>query len=362
MPLVTLIAIASIHKGAIHSAETNVTKSLQLIADKYRVLTKSSGVLIAVSDKRQVTTKISSGTRSSNSSEPLLPDDRVLIGSVSKSLTAGLIAIYVDKKSIRWNTTIGSAFPELTAEVAGGNSTATVEQILCHYSGLKLPFAPSVAGKSKNGPDFRYAILKAAFQEPAIARPGEKYAYNSSGSFSVAMLEKLTGGTYEKMMSDNFFVPLGLRTFSMGRPWKKSTDALVSEVQIDGKIQEAPANWQPQLNFDPSGAWSCSLPELLVLAKAQCYGGTFITGNSLDKLFTAPYGDNYCLGWSGSARSEWRGHSGSSGLGDSTVLRLAPRKQVAFAFSFKRGTGDPGIKELIGEMTKEIHAVVDRLL
>lgn len=335
--------------------QARLTTELQSLANHYRTATSASGLIIVVGKGNQIVATATAGTRSSRSSAPVLVNDTVMIGSVSKSLTAGLVAVHVDRGTVTWGTTLGEVFPELRSTVAGANVSANLEQILCHRSGLALPFAPKIASACKTSQEFHLAFVQAAFALPTVGRVGEKYHYNGSGGFSAAILEKKTGKSYETLMSEVFFTPLTLKTFSMGRPWVRSpSSSVVSEILQDGQKVEAPPTWQPQLNFDASGGWSCSLPDLVKFAMVFCYNSQprLISSESLRRLFSSPYSDGYGLGWGGN--DPWRTNAGSTALGDTTVLSIAPQNGVSFAFFFNRNTGDPGIKTLRDKLVNEL--------
>lgn len=334
---------------------------LTLLADSYRQEAGASGLIIAVGRGDEVVAAVASGTPSSRSRIGLKPDALVMVGSVSKSLTAGLVARKVDRGIIRWNTTLASVFPDLQRLPAGACAQATLEQVLCHRTGLDRPFAPTVAKRVENGTEFHRALLNAAFTMKPVGNPGERYQYNSSASFAAAMLERLTGESYVDSMRKEFFEPLGLKTFEMGRPWTRSSEtSLVSEINLNGSLVEAPSDWQPQLAYDASGGWSCSLPELVRLSLVQTYKSKWrlVSAASLDRLFQDPYGDGYSLGWAGRRQSTWKTHGGSTGLGDTTVLAIAPRIGMAFAFTFNRNTGDPGIQAIRDRLTRELQVTL----
>jgi hypothetical protein len=79
----------------------------------------------------------------------------------------------------------------------------------------------------------------------------------------------------------------------------------------------------------------------------------------LDRMYASPYGDGYCPGWSGGSTDLWRSNAGSTALGDTSLLSIAPRKKAAYALFFNRNTGDPGIKELRGQLAKEVKQLIE---
>ena len=60
-------------------------------------------------------------------------DDCWQIGSDTKSMTATLAAIFVEKGWVKWETTVGEVFPEMEMKPAWRG--VTLEQLLTHRSG-----------------------------------------------------------------------------------------------------------------------------------------------------------------------------------------------------------------------------------
>jgi CubicO group peptidase (beta-lactamase class C family) len=337
---------------------------LSQIVEDIRSSGRMPALVLALGAGDKVRGAAASGVRSSSTGAPAKPTDLMMIGSVSKPITNSLIARYVEKGVLKWSTTIGDVFPEVRNAVAAENASATVDQLLCHRSGLARPFAPKVAHSSTSGPDFRLRMVREAFSLAPSSRPGEKYEYNSGPTFATAMVEKLTGKTYEDLMRQEVFSVLGLTSFGMGRPWiAHPEEAITSEIKAtDGKWGPAPANWQPQLNYDPSGAWYCNLSDLCRFGLSSVYKArvSLLAEETKAHLFTPPYGDIYGLGWAISQGrfGVWRMHTGCTSLGDTCALCIEPNRRLVIACYFSENVTEPGARDVLNRLIAESQSLL----
>src|SRR5207248_4773548 len=70
--------------------------------------------------------------------------------------------------------------------------------------------------------DARQIVLEAIVTHDPIAPPGERYQYANAG-FIIAghMAEKVTGKTWEKLIQEQLFQPLGMTSAGFGPPGAK---------------------------------------------------------------------------------------------------------------------------------------------
>jgi CubicO group peptidase (beta-lactamase class C family) len=105
--------------------------------------------VLAVKDG-QVRGEAAVGVRKLGSEERVTVNDQWHIGSCTKSMTATLAALYVQKGKLKWNTTVGEIFPEWSATMNGEWRGVTLEQLLTHRSGApgNAPLIRSINGWS----------------------------------------------------------------------------------------------------------------------------------------------------------------------------------------------------------------------
>lgn len=176
------------------------------------------------------------------------------IGSVSKSFTALLAGIYVEKGLISWDYTIAEAFPELATQMHGQHRGVTVRNLLTNSSGLisnafELGSVDDFFNDTRPLPEQRYdAVKKAVNRQPEMAIG--QYAYNNIGFLTVAvMLEKITNKSWETLITEEIFQPLGITSGGFGPPsqvWGHATDGVQwEELSVNDKYSDNPAFIRP---------------------------------------------------------------------------------------------------------------------
>src|SRR5690606_34287675 len=99
----------------------------------------------------------------------------------------------------------------------------TLEQLLTHRAGVpeKPPAAAWRKAWNQEGTptEQRYKFISAVLAQPPDASPGTKTIYSNQGyAIAGAMMEKVTGESWEKLMSENLFKPLQMNSAGFGAP------------------------------------------------------------------------------------------------------------------------------------------------
>ena len=164
------------------------------------------------------------GTRRAGTITPVTIDDRFHIGSDTKAMTALMAAMLVEAGKLRWTSTVSEVFPEVAFSMDADVRGVTLEQLLSHTSGIpsdteahdKL-IQQSFAQEKLNLDELRYWISKQLIMQPLQSKPGTQFAYANMGyMLAGAMLERVTGQTWEELIVTRVFDPLGLRTAGLG--------------------------------------------------------------------------------------------------------------------------------------------------
>src|SRR3954449_6029670 len=164
------------------------------------------------------------GTRRAGTNSPVTIEDRFHIGSDTKAMTALIAAMLVEAGKIRWTSTVGEVFPELAATMDLAVKGVTLEQLLSHTSGIpsdtdadeKL-IQQSFTQEKLNLDELRFWVVKQLVTQPLQSQPGTQFAYANMGFLLAgAMLERVTGRTWEELIVGRVFNPLKLRTAGLG--------------------------------------------------------------------------------------------------------------------------------------------------
>ncbi|MDQ3042871.1 MAG: serine hydrolase [Acidobacteriota bacterium] len=141
---------------------------------------------------------------------PNQPDTKFRIGSVTKQFTAALILQLVAEGKIKLDGKLSEYLPDYRQDTG---SKVTVHQLLNHTSGIpsytsQANFFADVSRNPYSVADFvkKYASGELEFE------PGSKFAYNNSGYFLLgAIVEKVAGKSYETVLKERIFEPLGMK-------------------------------------------------------------------------------------------------------------------------------------------------------
>src|SRR5262249_54367279 len=164
----------------------------------------------------------------------------------TKAMTAVLAAIFVESNRISWNSTIADIFPELVGTIDRDLCRVTLDQLLTHDSGIasdndseKNPaFWETVDESSQRGGglnQLRYWVLSEYGKRPLAAKPGTVHAYaNMNYLIAGAMIERVTGQTWEELIEKQLFAPLELKSAGFGPPCSRGKiDAPLGHEFID---------------------------------------------------------------------------------------------------------------------------------
>lgn len=187
----------------LHAADT---KSLDAIASRYYKSDQPGAAVLVMKDGKTLLRK-GYGMADLELGVPIAPDMVFRIGSVTKQFTAVAILQLVQQGKIALNDEIQKFLPDYPK----GSKPITIEHLLTHTSGIKsyTSMANFLADMRR---DFRVNEMIDRFKnEPSDFGPGDKWLYNNSGYFLLgAIIEKVSGVTYEQYVERHLFEPAGM--------------------------------------------------------------------------------------------------------------------------------------------------------
>lgn len=198
--------------------------SLDSMLEPVRIRFELPALAAAVVQNGRIVASGAVGTRRAGSVIPVTLDDRFHIGSDTKAMTSLLAAMLVEGGKIRWDSTVAEIFPELVATMDSELKAVTLEQLLSHNSGIpsdndahvKLQLQ-SFAQDHKNLDELRYWLVGQLVNQPLQSKPGTHFAYANMGyMLAGAMLERVSGKTWEELIVERVFDPLGLKSAGLG--------------------------------------------------------------------------------------------------------------------------------------------------
>ena len=360
-----LTLAAVIGSNAEHSSPNSIDAMLETIRDKHKL----PALAVAVVVDGKVVAINAVGVRRHGADTKVTPLDKFHIGSVTKSMTATVAAMLVEKGTISWTTTIGKTFPEFAKDIHPDYQAVTLEQLLANRGGVpgKPPQALWLKAWQATGApaEQRLAFVKGVLAREPEATPGTKYIYSNQGyTIAGVMLEKASGKTWEELMRTMLFEPLGMASTGFGapasmgkvdQPWGHTKGTTGIKPVPPGPAADNP------LAISPAGAVHCSVGDLARYAvfhmAGERAGNRLLKSDSFKKLHQ-PVGDDYALGWVVTER-KWAGGRALTHTGSNTmfyvVVWMAPEKNIAIIVASNIGVAEAfkGCDEAAGELIKE---------
>lgn len=146
------------------------------------------------------------GMRDVESKLPATGNTLYQIGSCSKAFTSALVAVFVDKGLIDWDTPLREYVPDLRFYDDYTTNNCTLRDVLCHRTGV-----PRHEYSWYGSPFTRQELLhNIRYLEPN--KPFRaNYQYNNYGYLVAGyVLETISGKTYEELLDEYILKPLGM--------------------------------------------------------------------------------------------------------------------------------------------------------
>ncbi|MBS1602527.1 MAG: beta-lactamase family protein [Bacteroidetes bacterium] len=136
------------------------------------------------------------------------------IASCSKWLSAALVMTFVDEGKLSLSDTVGKYLPVLSEHGKGG---ITVQECLSHLTGIKEPPLKESLKKMRSISSMDEAIAAIAAM-PMEGEPGRVFHYSNAGlQIAGAILEKISGRSFEAMFAERIAQPLEMKDTDFGK-------------------------------------------------------------------------------------------------------------------------------------------------
>jgi len=301
------------------------------------------------------------GLRKVGSDVKVTSEDKFHLGSCTKTMTATLIGILVERGKLRWDTTLEAALPDLAEDMHPDYRNVTLKHLLSHRAGLPPSKQSWPKGKSfmdmHNLPGSpmqqRLAYAGMMLRQKPKAKPSTKYIYSNAGFTIAGVIAEQTMNTpWETLMREMLFEPLHMETAgfgAMGSPGK--IDQPWQHKFIDGKLHPIePGRFSDNPPaIGPSSTVHCSIKDWAQFIRAHLHGARGeasllkLKPETFQILHTPAFGGNYAPGWEITER-DWGGgrvltHQGTNGM-NFAVVWMAPNRNFAVLVVSNQGKGE----------------------
>ena len=220
---------------------------------------------------------------------PNTPATKFRLGSITKQFTAASILLLEERGKLKIDDKVKTYLPD--APMAWDR--ITVFNLLTHTSGIPNFTSLADYGTIKLSSRTAEAAVAAVHDKTLDFGPGEKMSYSNSGYLVLgAIIEKVSGQSYEKFVADNIFTPLGMNDSGYD-----SNTALIKR-RASGYIKTPSgyvnAGYIHMSIPHAAGALYSTTGDLLKWEQAL-FAGTVVSKASLDRMIT-PFKNDYALG------------------------------------------------------------------
>lgn len=242
------------------------SSELQSAVDATRASQRLPGLAVVVVRSDGQPRVCVSGERRIGKGDPITPADLMHLGSLTKAITATVIGALAERQRMTLDTTIGQAFPELSAKMQPVYRNVTVRQLLTHSGGIP-PYRTresmqSMLALKGTATEQRQAFLQRVLTEPPRFEPGTRHEYsNAGGAIAGAIAERMGGAPYRRLVQELVFTPLGGHA-AFGNPGLAATPQPWGHTRtVFGTVMEispTDAVYTTPLAIEPAGDASLS--------------------------------------------------------------------------------------------------------
>jgi CubicO group peptidase (beta-lactamase class C family) len=302
-------------------------QSAPLTADRLEALRAQSGgpaMIAAAQSAGQAPLILAAGRRAANRDMPVTTSDRWHVGSITKSMTATLAARLIEQGAMRWDDTVGGVLGGKIADIHAAYRPLLLAHLLSHRSGISDQAHPMALLRFHTArdplPAQRLALSAAALKAAPKAEPGAAFEYSNFGYVVAgAMLEVKTGRTWEDLMRDQLFAPLGMPGAGFGAPGVAGaldeplghSKAMFGDARTPHRLGGGGITDNPPV-LGPAGTVHARASDMLAYLAAHRDKPAFLHAQSWARLHAPPFGGPYAMGWEVRPDGLW--HNGSNTL------------------------------------------------
>jgi CubicO group peptidase (beta-lactamase class C family) len=244
------------------------------------------------------------GKHSINLPDTATLNDRYHIGSNTKAMTAFMIARYVEKGSLSWNTPFFTIFPEWRDKSNPAYQHITLQDLLTHRAGIQPfqgeddPAIPDFKGtKQQKRKAFGKFVLTL---EPVKPDEQNLFIYSNAGyTLATLMIERVTGKSWEQLMDKVFNKDLHLQV-KFSWPENQQRKDTWGHSTENGQLKPVPSTFNYHLDYtEPAGDLNITLKDYIKFIQLNLQGlkgeNNYLKATTYTLIHNGT--ENYALGW-----------------------------------------------------------------
>lgn len=229
---------------------------------------------------------------------PFEPGTKMAIGSLTKSLTSLLVMQQVEMGKIELDGKINDYLPEYRRDTG---ERVSIHHLLSNTSGIPdiMDYPEMRSNLIRNSYTLDYGIKHFCSGDLEF-EPGSKFKYSSSGYLILgAILESVTGKSYESLLEESILKPAGMTNTGVDR------DSLILKKRASGYVQkDNHLIREPYMNMDlatSAGGIYSTVEDLYQFSRALS-AGKLLSKKYQDIMFEPYIGafggmGKYAYGW-----------------------------------------------------------------
>jgi CubicO group peptidase (beta-lactamase class C family) len=288
-------------------------------------------------------------------------DDRFGLGSNAKAFTGTVAGSLVEAGLLKWERTLGEAFPDVA--MAPAYRPVTLRQLLTHRAGLPPFTSDADFARAREYPGegrrAREEFLPVLLGRPPDKEPGTVTRYsNADFIVAAAMLERAADRSWRELVAERVFRPLAIHGSFRGFPPPHPDEIRAWGHRVaDGRLVPSDPAAPGASLFEGAGGVSISIADYGRFLQAHLRGlrgaDGFLRAETVRELHR-PDG-RYALGWgvqeyAGAASSV---HAGGNGEYYALVA-IQPSRDLAVAVLTNDGRDE--VEEWVSALLKELIA------
>src|SRR5262245_16409601 len=200
----------------------DVTDNLESIRKEHGI----PGITAAAARGKEIIAQGVAGVRRLGEESRVTVDDRFLIGSCTKRMTALAVCRLIDRGQLSFDLTLGEALPEF--KMRDDYRSVTLAQLLTFTGGIQ-PYTlfnprttPIIFQLEGSADQRREQFIRHLLEEEPIVTPGTERKYSNASYMLAAYIgARKTGGGIDGLLREEVFKPLGFTKAGFGRPRTK---------------------------------------------------------------------------------------------------------------------------------------------
>ncbi len=275
-------------------SQTKADKIEALLNQYYKFQEFNGSALVA--EEGKIIYKNGFGMANMEWNIPNAPDTRFRLGSITKQFTSMLIMQLVEEGKLKLDVPITTYIPDYPKDKG---EKITIHNLLTHTSGIPNYTEQASFREIMRDPVSPIDLIKTFWNLPLDFEPGEKFKYSNSGYIVLGyIIEKITGKTYEEVLKEKIFEPLGMKNSG----YDHSSDIIpkrASGYNKSGTDYFNAAYIDMSVPFSAGSIYSTT--EDLYLWDQALYTDKLLSKEYMKKIFTPyikpPFADGYGYGW-----------------------------------------------------------------